>query len=483
MLEMGERAVLAEKMRYTLPYELTRVAREAKLRHDSAWVSQLLDTSAARLREHDEGCDVGFADRNLAVLMKQLVSFLDFVASEDGRSSGGGEDVIRDWLARANAAETERTIVAYLRSRKVINSRVRSDRGFHHSENQLTRLTAVVRSALLPEMPHLPHLDHVRRLMILAQIANCREPAVSGGIRREYRDDEIEALVAAAGDDTRLVMLLLILRDVGLRASAIDHLTYAALLDEADEPRRLCTVREKGNTLRRFVMSPRLSEAVRAFAAEFRAVHAERPFRALYVSTRGDPLEPLPAKTLGRWLHTLARKAGVTEVVVHPHAFRHTIVGRLVRAGNTMGKASRFLGHADITTTERNYWVTSLEDMLTALDDPFAEGYVGREERERVKREQLRLALVRVVRGLQLVEAYRGALAHGEATGASATAVQQSLLAKNPKLPEVLALVRHDGDDDSEEEDDDDDDEEGEEEEEEEEDEEEDDDRAPKRRR
>ena len=47
--------------------------------------------------------------------------------------------------------------------------------------------------------------------------------------------------------------------------------------------------------------------------------------------------------------------AGIKDINVHPHAFRHTIVGALIDAGNSMDVVSKYMGHANVSTAADNY--------------------------------------------------------------------------------------------------------------------------------
>ena len=80
---------------------------------------------------------------------------------------------------------------------------------------------------------------------------------------------------------------------------------------------------------------------------------------------------PLSSPGLGHALKSIANAAGVTEVIVHPHAFRHTIVGQLIDAGNLMEIVSKFMGHAYVSTTATSYWVPNVLELAEKMNNPF----------------------------------------------------------------------------------------------------------------
>jgi len=67
----------------------------------------------------------------------------------------------------------------------------------------------------------------------------------------------------------------------------------------------------------------------------------------------------------------VAREARITNVQVHPHAFRHTIVGELIKAGNAMEAVSKYMGHKSALTTAYNYFVPTAEEIHEQIKNPF----------------------------------------------------------------------------------------------------------------
>ena len=67
----------------------------------------------------------------------------------------------------------------------------------------------------------------------------------------------------------------------------------------------------------------------------------------------------------------VAEDAGIKDINVHPHAFRHTIVGELIDAGNSMDVVSKYMGHANVSTTANNYWVPTVTELYDKLQHPF----------------------------------------------------------------------------------------------------------------
>ena len=164
-----------------------------------------------------------------------------------------------------------------------------------------------------------------------------------------------------------------LLREIGLRASALCHLKYGMLIDETHTPRHVCRVPEKGRTWRSFVTSLPLKQAIKRYAEELR--DSSLADKDMYFLNPTHPDRPLCDGLVRRGLRQIAQAAGVTEVVVHPHAFRHTIVGQLVDAGNPMELVSKYMGHKQVSTTAVNYWVPTIVELQAQMNNPFTGTY------------------------------------------------------------------------------------------------------------
>eukprot|EP00959_Pyramimonas_sp_CCMP1952_P409072 8572793-Pyramimonas_sp.AAC.1 len=75
--------------------------------------------------------------------------------------------------------------------------------------------------------------------------------------------------------------------------------------------------------------------------------------------------------SLHEGLKAIAFKANVTDVKMHAHAFRHTIVGKLMHAGNPMELVSKFMGHKSVNITSQHYWVPTTQEIHNKLKNPF----------------------------------------------------------------------------------------------------------------
>ena len=214
----------------------------------------------------------------------------------------------------------------------------------------------------------LPTLSKMKLLQFVKNNSVCADPTK----RRTFTTDEIENMMKVVKDPSEDV-LLTILTEIALRHGALANLKYIHLLDDNLMPRLECKVLEKGNIYRAFVPSNNLRIKIKRLAEFFRNHHIDENIMNCYVFNFANPSKP--SKTIWETVHRIARDAGVTDVNVHPHAFRHTLVSRLVSAGNSMDIISKFIGHSDVKTTSFFYWIPTATDLEKDLINPFAEDF------------------------------------------------------------------------------------------------------------
>jgi integrase/recombinase XerD len=185
-----------------------------------------------------------------------------------------------------------------------------------------------------------------------------RRPAL---LPRPLREEEVEALIAAAGRLAEkraplAVAVCELLYCSGLRASELIELPATALRE--DSP--LVVVRGKGGKERLVPISARARAA--ALAAR-EASKGKEGSRWLFPS-RGASGH-LTRQTLNNLLNETALAAGLDPDRVSPHVLRHSFASHLLGRGADLRSLQVLLGHADIATTQ--IYTHVLEERLRAL--------------------------------------------------------------------------------------------------------------------
>lgn len=178
-------------------------------------------------------------------------------------------------------------------------------------------------------------------------------PKVQRDVPDVLSRDEVDRLLRACDEDTRLTCLMELLYGAGLRVSELVSLRLGHL------PRRRLglwetremIIRGKGGKER---LCPLGGPALYALKMWLDERDGEK-----YGTGSGDFLFPSRSKSghltrrrLAQMLEALALKAGIDPARVYPHALRHAYATHLLQGGADLRSVQTLLGHADISTTQ-----------------------------------------------------------------------------------------------------------------------------------
>lgn len=241
------------------------------------------------------------------------------------------------------------------------NKKTRSANPRHTSEARLT--VALKTLEYLSEYISI-NLSLIKKLQILKNVPDSvREP-----VRNHYYQEEIDLLYSGA-KRSRDKMMLCILEEVGLRAGALANLKVSDVFDKSTETiKDITVVVEKQAQNRQFLLGPKLKSYIKTyFEEEPKILEGEYLFPSCsngYLSKT----KHVHHSTLAARLKSIAASAGIAGYHIHLHSFRHTIVNKLMAAGNTLENVSKFIGHKHVTTTEQYYWTDSVQDIAKNMN-------------------------------------------------------------------------------------------------------------------
>ena len=336
-------------------------------------------------------------------------------------------------------AQAEVVCQEYARRQEVRNDKVKSQNGGHHAQQQAYWIVNFFKVGVATLQGDASELFRLQATRMLRGVPNKRVSA-EGTARRTFTHEEVDAMLQASERDTRHTLLLRLLREVGLRAGCLANLKYGMLVDDCHTPRHVCRVAEKARSWRSFVSSTALKQAIKSHAEMMRQVVAVNSDTYMF-HTPTDPQKPCSTQTIEYMVKRVAASAGVVDVHVHPHAFRHTIVGELIDAGNSMDIVSKYMGHANVNTTAQNYWVPTITELHEKLQNPFTGQLQQQQETEeelKRDREHLRTKLDTVLRLLQHQNVvFRTAASQGATADEALCQFQTSA----PDAEEILRMI------------------------------------------
>ena len=353
------------------------------------------------------------------------------------------------WFVEHGTSSMFKTLLlAYARSSTPQPENVKSSLESHNALNRVKAMYRLVKVGLADLIPSsrvsLPSID-----ALLREVENKRV-AADPMVRRTFTVEEIDRMMESCRHDPKLTLYVLLLREVGLRVTAIGHLQYFTLVDEFHEPRTVCRVREKRLSTRSFVTSDRLRAAIRTYHAALRCSLDQSgisDYANVYIFYGRNPHAPAAKLTHERWLTSIAQAAGIKGVRVHPHAFRHTIVGQLIDAGNPMEVVSKYMGHKTVDVTSNHYWVLTTQELHERVNNPMTGAYQRARTEEESLRDALDVARLKKKKCMEVVHAYNVILGRVAQGGGSAADAVRDIMAAMPNLADMLKLI--DADDDA----------------------------------
>ena len=191
-------------------------------------------------------------------------------------------------------------------------------------------------------------------------------PKVSRDVPDVLSREDVDALLQACGDDSRLTCLMELLYGAGLRVSELVSLRLGSL------PRRRLglwetremIIRGKGGKERLCPLGAPALLALRNWL-ETRDGDKHGTGSADFLFPSRGKSGHLTRRRLAQMLETLAHKAGLNPARVHPHALRHAYATHLLQGGADLRSVQTLLGHADIATTQ--IYTHVLTDKLAEL--------------------------------------------------------------------------------------------------------------------
>ncbi len=129
----------------------------------------------------------------------------------------------------------------------------------------------------------------------------------------------------------------------GLRAGEVLGLEREDVLLGQGELR----VRGKGRRLRLLPLAPETIQLLENYLRSERPANScSHLFVCLKGKARGKPMTEAGLRSLFRYHR---KRSGIEKA--HPHRFRHTFAGDMIRAGVSLPALMRLMGHSDIQTT------------------------------------------------------------------------------------------------------------------------------------
>jgi integrase len=367
-----------------------------------------------------------------------MLLFISDYAKDKYRVKINIEDPLRWFLYMANIEMIEDVILTYGKSINAHNDRVKNQQNTHHASRYVSRMISFFINSVNHLIPCAKDVEGLKLKTIIDQIENQRI-LPNSNIRRTFTDEEVERMMNVV-KDVQMSLLFVIFREVALRGGCISRLKYSDIIDEYHYPRHTCKVIEKGNKVREFVTSPNLKQHILKYITWVSNNRTQMITNTgIYVFSHQPPYDtPLCTSTMRCRLKKIAFTAGVTDVNVHPHAFRHTLVGKLMSEGNSCEIVSKFMGHSSVDTTINYYWVQTIDDLTRNLKNPFISRAYTTDEIKDEHDEDMKKLQRKLDAALEIIFIYNTHITNAVQSGATASDVHKNICTEIPNLPKLL---------------------------------------------
>lgn len=199
---------------------------------------------------------------------------------------------------------------------------------------------------------------------------------------KDYFDDEELDKMKLQYSDCREKLICMLFLSSGIRIGGLLNLQVKGIFDEQLNVLEYGTTLEvKGDKIRKFPIYEPLKQAIQEYRddARYHALlcdpnNAVFPEYSQKIGFWIPSTKSCAKETISKVLHDVCDRSGIPRQKAHAHAFRKTVVTKLMQSGNTLDHVSKFIGHTSSAITAKYYWNPTQEDLIQDMNVAFLQG-------------------------------------------------------------------------------------------------------------
>jgi integrase/recombinase XerC len=203
-------------------------------------------------------------------------------------------------------------------------------------------------------------------------------------IEKDYfTDEELDKLVTVYENDQECLIISILL-STGVRLGGLLNLKIRNVYDSNLNVLSEGSTLEKGNKTRRFPIFPALKQALERYRdnetykdllkdLDYYLIPKVIKKRSKFIGNK----QKCGETTIRRIIKNICDRAGVYGDHTHPHAFRKTVVIKLMNEGNTLDSVAKFIGHSSSQITATHYWTPTQNDLIKNMNMAWLLGQKG----------------------------------------------------------------------------------------------------------
>jgi integrase len=351
-------------------------------------------------------------------------------------------DPIRWFIYTCTSKMIYDVILEYGRATHYDNSKVKNHHDVHHATYAVSTAIALFKIGLIDKIACKEDALKFVPSMFIGDIHDKRVSAPKDS-RRLVTEEEMVAILAVCSPDARDHLMMTILWEVALRGGSLVNLKYFDLVDKHHLPRHKPRVLEKRKKYRDFITSPGLKRILVTFIRYVQIHHPHVKYQDLYIFNRHNLYEPMPYGTFACKVKRIALKAGIESDHIHPHIFRHSLVSRLRKAGNSIEVVSKFLGHDSVDVTMKYYWLDRIEDLVEHMKHPMMGTHHSKAEEEEYEYEQLERARCKIDTAIRIIHEFDAACKAYTDEHPEASVIVETIKRNIPNIGTLMSQIAH----------------------------------------
>ena len=381
----------------------------------------LFDIFNKIMEEHEEGLHKtsAYVDSRITDYKLRIVNFLEYIDGFISKVCKEKVDPILNFFHTCTESQMYDLLLSYGNDSAHDNSKVKSKNSKHHQARHRLTIAVMFLKKLDTICTHCStYIKSIKISSFLNQIENKSE-LLDWDKRRVYTDDEVDNMLKMA-ETTKDKLMITILREIGLRNSAICNLKFKDIIDINRIPKHVCRVKEKGNKIREFVTSDKIKQYIVSYVHEVEQGgilfdEKNKDNMVKFVFSRNKNLDvKMGSATLNNVLKRIGLKAGITNVNIQSHTFRHTLVGKLMDAGNNIEVVSKFIGHSSVDTTMNYYWLKNITELAKEINNPFTQTMITAEEKREEDNFEIDLLNKKIDTCFQIIGIYKNQISEAK---------------------------------------------------------------------
>lgn len=190
-------------------------------------------------------------------------------------------------------------------------------------------------------------------------------------VRDYFIEDEITKIINEGQKDVKNNLIICLLLYNGFRMGGLINIKMENIYDYQNNKLKYDgKTLERKNKFRYFSIL-RNEKLVNAFNEYFETYPDILENRG-YLFPRGNNYEKQTSVwSVQKIIKMICKKCKIRNNLAHVHAFRKTVVVRLMKEENNLDKVALFIGHSSASTIFKHYWNPSGEDMLKDINIPW----------------------------------------------------------------------------------------------------------------